>query len=632
MMPRTAEEFFQMVGEILKLTPRGQQLQLSNLIESCLIRATHLIAEAPTGVGKTFAYLIPAVLYSLKSKKKVIIATASKDLQKQIVDKDLPILQKIVPFVYCMSIGSENYICSCKLSNGLQLGLFEGSDDLISLGRIAALQRQNPAATLLDCNFSVSESVKRLICRDSHGCMTNCREKALCSYTQEARKQRNANIIVTNHHKILHIIKNGSRNLNDIGAVVLDECHRLEGIATTVFSDQVETKNIIRTINELYNARSAAGILTKIGGKREHRNAMIDAVNSVAERLHDLYETAQQDQEITDADKDCLQQLRASLELLATGLQRSKVDALQHYSTSITDFAKTIDAILVREDSENKIYWKKITNRSMTYTATPLSVSDMLRKKLFRSSKINTVHVSATISTSKKGKNKMSFYRSTTGVTNAEEIIVDSPYDYKQQAAIYIPHNMPAPSTEEYLPEAIKEIGKIIIHFGGRTLILFTSLRSMNETHDILQARYPEFTFLKQHQGSTRHLVERFKKTEKAVLLGAGSYWEGLDIAGPCKKCVIAMRLPFDVPSDPVVVAHHEQLLKRGLMPFPTYLVPRAIIRFLQGFGRLIRSTTDSGVFVVMDSRVITERYGKRFLNALPKCRRIADITDFPAI
>lgn len=621
------EAIFEKLQKIMNLMPRNQQLELACYIEHCLREKKHLIAEAPTGVGKTFAYLIPAILFALKTKKKVIISTSGKTLQKQLADEDLPKLQQILPLVFSLGLGSENYICDLRMSQGFQLGLFGTSEDLSVLEKLAALRRANREATFLDCEFHVPKSLKQRICRDSHACVAKCHLKPQCAYLLTALKNRDAHIIVTNHYKTLHLIKNGSRNLDNVGAIVFDECHNLEETATAVFGERLESRDVVMAIKELYDERSRSGVLSKARLPHDQRDASSKAVRTVMERLYDLHEVAKnEDQNLSEADAESLKELQSSFMMLDNLLQKSKVDVLQLHAARLADFVTTIDTILKGE--KGYVYWKQVTNRSWSFTATPLSVSDILRKKLFKSHKIATVHVSATVAVRKK----MAFYRSRIGIIDAKEMIVQSTFNYRRQAAIYIPRNMPEPHGKGYLPAAIAEIGKLITHFKGKTLVLFTNYGAMNEAYDILSSTFPEFTFLRQQQGdsATNVLSNRFRKTDKAVLLGAAAFWEGINIPGPALQCVVIMKLPFGVPSDPVAVAHQEELEKRGQLPFFSYQVPRALIRFRQGVGRVIRTENDTGVVAILDARVLTKSYGKTFLKSLPDCPLIRDISGFP--
>jgi len=337
------EAIFAELQKIMKLLPRKQQLELACHIEYCLRELKHLIAEAPTGVGKTIAYLIPAILLSLKTKKKVIISTSSKTLQKQLVDVDLPNLQKILPFEFLLSLGSDNYICDSRMSQGHQLGFFGNSDDIDALEKIAVLRRKNPEATFLDCEFSVPDSLKKRICRDSHACSSKCQLKESCTYMMTAKKYRDAHILVTNHHKTLHLLKNSSKKLDDTEAIIFDECHNLEDTATIVFSNDISGKDVITAIKELYDQRSEGGLLGRVRVSRELKDAAIKAIRSVVERIYELHETAIHTlkdigQDLADEDLECLKQLQSSLIHLSSILQKCKVDLLIQYSAQFVIF------------------------------------------------------------------------------------------------------------------------------------------------------------------------------------------------------------------------------------------------------------------------------------------------------
>lgn len=618
------EAIFDELGKKFKLMPRKQQMELACHIEYCLQSKKHIIAEAATGVGKTFAYLIPAILLALKTGKKVIISTSGKTLQKQLVDLDLPKLRQIIPFEFSLSLGSENYFCDLRLSQGLQLGLFDTNKDVAVLENIAGLRRKNPEATILDCEFKVPETMMQGISRDANICTAKCLSAKRCAYMMAARKHRNAHVLVANHHKTLHLIKNSSKSLDNVAAIIFDECHNLAETATVVFSDSITSKDVMTTLKDLYYQRQESGILTKLRMSREQQNAQIKAVKAVVERIYLLHETGKNtEQDVRDLDIECLKEVQSSLVQLGNILQRAKVDVLAPYIVRIANFVNAIDSVTKMETGY--VQWKQVTNSTWSFTSTPLSVSDLLRKKLFRARKLVTAHVSATVAVNKK----MRFYRSRIGIIDAQEFIVESPFDYRRQASIYIPRNMPEPNKKGYLPAAISEIRKLIEHFQGKTLILFTNYKAMNEAHEILSASLHNYTFFKQGDSSTNIIVEKFKETNKGVILGAATLWEGVDIPGPALQCVIIMKLPFGVPSDPVAKAHQEELRKKGVLPFLGYQVPLALIRFRQGFGRLIRAENDSGVVAILDARILTKRYGKTFLKSLPDCPVIRDIGGF---
>ena len=604
---------------------RKEQLIIANKIEHCLETKNHLIFEAGTGSGKSLAYLVPATLYALKTNKKAIISTATKLLQKQLFDKELPLLKKAIgDFRFAMVLGGENYLCSYRLLKALDIGLFDTDQEIALIQRIGKWQQENSLGTLFDIDFHMPDIVWHKIRRDRHLCTTACAHRSDCTYLRNIEKQHEAQVLITNHNIILSHLKLDTKFLDNTTTVIFDECHELEAIAATVFSEAVDSRSLMLLLNELHDRRSGAGLVNKLKLHGDLKSAIARAIRAVTEKVYlSLARKECATDIMTDQDFDFLKELQTSLSVLCNFLKKDKVDWLLPHVNQLNEIVTSIDAICDKKN--DYVNWKSLTTREWTFTSTPTSVSTLLRTKIFKPAKITTIHASATIAVCRS----MAFYRARIGIDKAEELIVGSPFDYRKQAAVYIPRQMPDPEQkEQYFNALMVELGELINYFHGRTLILTTNYSLIKSLYEELVMRFPAFSFMKQGDLPNNQLIELFKRTPTSVLIGAFTYWQGVNIPGNPLQCVVITKLPFGVPTDPLSIAHQKRLRQLGLNPFWSYEVPRAIIQLKQGFGRLIRSKTDRGVVAILDARIMTKKYGNIFLKALPECNIINDITE----
>lgn len=609
------EKFFSKDSVLTKVikgfSPRPQQLLLSKGIEYCLLNKKHYIAEAPTGVGKSMAYLIPIIMWAKRNNKRAIISTYTKVLQRQLFDKDLPMLHKVIGgFNYSICLGGENYLCIKRLNQIIDFGLFDDSADSKAVNNLLRWSSTTHDGTVYDINFHVPYRLWKRVCRDHSICDKTCHYADSCLYLDAVNKWADSHILITNHHVCFYNIKMDYNLLPRADAVVFDEAHEIEGVATAVLGNEVlssKIRSILDAVRKLIHANATKNPdASKIINDIASANKEIELIHA---KIGSKTDFLQKD------DMLYLFQLEQLINNICTHLQGIDIDALKPYADKLKDTVLSIDEIVNQDAGKGFIYWKSASQKEWKVAASPIEVSGILKKKLFAA--IPSVFlISATMAI----RNDFSFFKRSVGLNgDTPESILSSPFDYKKQAVIYIP-DMPDPNHILYKAQLLKESEKLIQIFKGRTLILFTSYKLMNETYTALCEKFPDIEFLKQGDASGNKLVEKFKSCNKCVLLGANTFWQGLDIPGSALQCVIITKLPFLSPDDPITIARQKMLEDKGLNPFVFYQLPKAILLFKQGFGRLIRTQADKGIVAILDSRIRQKKYGSQFIRSLPEC------------
>ena len=602
-------------------TPRPQQLIMARGIAYCLQHSKHYIAEAPPGVGKSLAYLTPVILWAVKNNKKAIVSTCTKVLQRQLFEKDLPALNNVIGgFKYALCIGGENYLCPKRLSHAETIGIFDKTEDSTIIVKLAEWYKSSEDGTASDLKFPVLRRLWKKVCRDADFCNTSCDYSDDCRYMDAVDAQEEADILVTNHHIAFNNIKAQYKLLPPVGTVVFDESHEIEDVATAAFSIEVVSTKIQGILSLLQHQIHR-------GADIKNQSAISSAISGISQEIKRVYGCLGDGTGILD-DRDMpISLLSDHISILAELLAKSGSDILAVCSSKLKAIA--VDMITLEQhqagggSSTEFVYWKVANRDGWKITATPISVAPILRGRLFN--KIPSVHlVSATMSVN----GSFSFFKSTVGINkDCAESILSTPFDYQRQMTVYIPP-MPAPNTPAYAGALQREVGKLLTKFHGHTLILFTSYKLMVETYDLMEKQLPNLCFFKQGSMSNNKLIDEFKKTPHSVLMGLNTFWQGVDIPGDALKCVIITKLPFARPDSPIALARQRSLERRGLNPFVVYQVPKSILLFKQGVGRLIRTVTDTGVVAILDSRVSSTSYGKRFLAALPDCKITEDLRE----
>ena len=626
---------------------RDEQLQMANAVSRAISEQRHLVVEAGTGVGKSFAYLTPAVLAAAARageegrSKRMIISTHTISLQEQLLTKDIPFLNAILPveFSAVLAKGRSNYISLRRLEGAAERArsLLIESDEQRQLQDIRRWSETTTDGSLTDLQFQPVNTVWDET-RSEHGnCLASkCPTYDQCFFYKARRRVWNADLIVVNHALFfadLALRREGASVLPDYDVVVFDEAHMLEQVAGQHLGISVTNGQVSYLLNRLYNDRQQKGLLlhhqlTKcqqmVQRIRMLGDDFFDAVERQSGANHNRSARIRDPLSIETPLIPELQSLSAEIAVYARNLeqpeQRIELTAVAERLLGLADSLAT----WLNQSVEDAVYWVEISGRkkrNVRLISAPLDVGPVLRDELF--SQVNTVVLtSATLSV---GKSDFRFFRERVGLTECDELKLGSPFDYQRQVRLILADRMPDPADEPkaYEQAVCDHVRRHVAETGGRAFVLFTSYRMLRNCADLLT---PWFTgenlaLFCQGEGVDRStMLDRFQKSERAVLFGTESFWQGVDVPGESLQNVIIAKLPFSVPDQPLLEARMERIRERGGNPFMDYQLPEAAIKLRQGFGRLIRSRADTGRVVILDPRVRTKRYGRFLLEGLPEC------------
>lgn len=621
---------------------RSQQIQMAVAVENAIAKSSHLLVEAATGIGKTLAYIIPFIYWSKEKKSRVIISTYTKTLQEQIANKDLPFLQKILPvdFKFALCVGSENYLCIRRLSRYRQLGIFDVEDTLENIVKWA---RNTETGLKFEIGFAVSDELWHSVCRESDICLgKKCIHKKECFYSKAKAEQYKSDILVSNHHLFFANIASGGRVLPKYDAVVFDEAQNIEEVASDQLGIDISNTGLNYILSRIYNPKKNSGLHRVVNLSKKEKEHFIDGVVAVRSssdiffsELLNKFGTELKVKRIRE--KNIFENtLERSLIQLAQTIKKfcDKTDdeeilaEIKSYASSLISINNGLN-IIINQKYDDYVYWIEIIQRrrrgiKVILHSAPIDVSEILRKKVFEKTR-PIILTSATLSTDKK----FSYIKERLGLDESDELLLDSPFDYKNNVILYIPENSPDPKhePEEFNKKSFEEIKKILEVTHGRAFCLFTSYKMLDEINRQLSA-LKTYQIFRQGELPKWKMLDGFKKSKNAVLLGTDTFWQGVDVPGRALECVIITRLPFSVPDEPLTEAKMELLSKSGKNPFTHYQIPQAIIRIKQGFGRLIRRKSDVGIVAVLDPRVKTRQYGEKFLRSLPLCKNVSSIEE----
>jgi len=612
---------------------RPEQLEMARAVERALAERSYLLAEAGTGTGKTLAYLVPAVL----SGRKVIVSTATKTLQEQIFFKDIPLLQGQVklPFDAAYLKGRSNYLCLHRFE------AFEAEPRWLGSGEEAfgpilhewALRTETGDRAELDLPEGfLSWSA---LSTTSETCLgQKCPLYEVCHVTQARRRAEAADVVVVNHHLFFAdlALRSGNKGegvLPRYEAVIFDEAHALEDAATEFFGMQVSSYRVEElcadALKVLPPEDGRSGMISAVALKvRAAAEAFFRAVPGALGLLGEAVRlTPQALQPLSRKVEEVLEGLSA-LASITAGEEAPELQALCRRSAEL---AGELDFIQRAEESDH-VYWAEARGRGVFLRAAPIDIARELRKRLY--SAVDTVvFTSATLT----AEGRFDFFARRMGlspdeqgetVASVRKVQVTSPFDFPQQAALYVPGHLPEPNAPGFVEAVAEEVVQLTRVTEGRAFILFTSLRNMEQCHQLCRNRLP-FQVLLQGERPKSALLEAFKR-EPSVLFASHSFWEGVDVPGEALSLVVIDKLPFASPTDPLVAARIQQLRERGEEPFGAYQLPEAAIALRQGFGRLIRTREDRGIVAILDQRLVTKRYGSAFFRSLPAARRFAGL------
>ncbi|HUY33137.1 MAG TPA: helicase C-terminal domain-containing protein [Pirellulales bacterium] len=642
---------------------RPQQLAMAEAVAKAIASQRHLVVEAGTGVGKSFAYLVPAILATIPptpekkppdgkppKRRRVVVSTHTISLQEQLLHKDLPLLNAVIPdeFTAVLVKGRGNYVSLRRLEGALSRAgsLFHDPEEFSELRYIDRWSRETTDGSLSDLDRRPLGAVWDEARSEQGNCMgRQCPTYNKCFYFASRRRMQHSQILLVNHALFfsdLALRQHDVSILPDYDVAIFDEAHTIEAVAGDHLGMKVSSSQVEYTLNKLYNDRTIRGLLVHY-----HDREAEELVGDCRVRSDEFFETLRLWQAasgrrngrvdragvVENALSPALVKLARRLRALGEKLESAEVR--QDFS-SAHDRLSVLAGEIEQWRTQNmpaSVYWLEATHGRRPKTvlaAAPVDVGPVLRKQLFEVVP-SVIMTSATLAVGKAGS--FDFFKSRLGLTQVATLSVGSPFNYREQATLVLVEGMPDPTGEprEFQRQAMKMVRRFVARTDGHAFVLFTSYEMLRQAAADLTPWLAErnLALHAQSDGLPRtQMLERFKANPRAVLLGTDSFWQGVDVPGDALQTVIITKLPFAVPDQPLLEARLDAIRESGGNPFSEYQLPAAAIKLKQGFGRLIRTQHDRGTVVILDPRVLTKPYGRMFLDSLPDCRRVRERVD----
>jgi len=629
------ENFFKNSGPLSKIVSgfheREDQVEMAKIVNEAIEEKNSLIVEAGTGVGKTFSYLVPALI----NGGKVVISTATKNLQDQLFFKDIPTVRDALKIPIDINIlkGRSNYICQLRMENTLIEGKFLNKEDAKYIHEIKRISDHSVTGEISEFNnIPETSSIWPFVTSTKENCLgQDCEFYKSCFLIKARKKAITSEVVIVNHHLFFADLVLKDAELSEIlpkaTTVIFDEAHQIPEIASIFFGQNISTNQIIYLIQDVQQ------ILSHHVNDKEKFLELSKSIIDTTHILNSFFEVRNQRIGIEKIEK--LDSFKEGIIVLLVHLD--KLCKFFHvYSDQDVEFKKLLERTeeIVsklknwnKQTEQNYVYWVEIFLKSIQFNITPISIADNFRK-FQEASETAWIFTSATLAVN----SSFDHFQSLMGLENAETKLLKSPFNYSENAYLYVPKDMPESSNRLFNNHLVSHIYPLIIASKGRAFILSTSIKSMNEITSLLKDEFERnnisYPILTQGTGSKTKLLEQFKSHGNAILIGSLSFWEGVDVRGSNLSLVIIDKLPFQSPGDPIFESKINMLSDKGINAFMTFQLPKAIIALKQGAGRLIRDEMDKGVLMICDQRIVSKPYGKRFWRSLPDFKRTREQDD----
>ncbi len=653
---------------------RPEQVEMLRAITTALSQGNHLMVEAGTGVGKSFAYLVPASIFAFQNNTRVVVSTNTINLQDQLIQKDIPDLKAALNLDLRAAVlkGRVNYLCPRRLDNLKHFGP-HNEDEMRVLAKIMVWQLNNHSGdrSQINLNGNAEREVWTRVSAEDDACTTETclkRTGGACPFHRARTAAQNAHVLIVNHALLLSDVATGSKVLPEYSYLIVDEGHHLESATTNALSFRLTQYDLERMLKEV--GGSSVGILGRVLGETHEAlrpsdfgllQQMVNRATDFAFRLEQMnreffntlsefsatqregqaqnmyswqarilpatrtlpgWDEVEIQWDVTGETLGLLLKGMADIHKAVSELYTEGHDELEDLIGDISNLYRRLSEAhlnlqgMISEPNEAQVYWIEVNpnGNRLSLNSAPLRVGPLIENYLWHE-KASVILTSATLTT----HGEFQYLRNTLGADEAEEMSLGSPFDYESSTLLYVANDIPEPNVQGYQAMLDRSILATAKATGGRMLVLFTSYAALKKTAQAITgplAKEDIFVYEQGDGASPNALLESFKSTERAVLLGTRSFWEGVDVPGAALSVVMITKLPFDVPTDPLISARSEMYEDS----FQEYYLPEAILKFRQGFGRLIRTASDRGVVSILDRRILTKQYGRLFLESLPQC------------